>query len=30
LHGLVEAHGGRVEVRNTANGCRFVVRLAAV
>lgn len=30
VHGLVEAHGGRVEVRNTTDGCRFVVRLAAV
>lgn len=30
VHGLVEAHGGRVEVRNTADGCRFVVRLAAI
>ncbi|MFY1594823.1 sensor histidine kinase [Micromonospora sp. WMMD737] len=30
VRGLVEAHGGRVEVCNTADGCRFVVRLAAV
>ncbi|MBQ1076187.1 sensor histidine kinase [Micromonospora sp. C31] len=30
VRGLVEAHGGRVEVSNTADGCRFVVRLAAV
>lgn len=30
VHGLVEAHGGRVEVGNTADGCRFVIRLAAV
>lgn len=29
VHGLVEAHGGRVEVRNTAEGCQFVVRLTA-
>ncbi|MEH0841136.1 HAMP domain-containing sensor histidine kinase [Micromonospora sp. CPCC 205711] len=27
VHGLVEAHGGRVEVRNVTGGCRFVVRL---
>ncbi|GIG87863.1 sensor histidine kinase [Plantactinospora endophytica] len=30
VHGLVEAHGGRVEVGNTADGCRFVIRLVAV
>ncbi|MEU6205751.1 HAMP domain-containing sensor histidine kinase [Micromonospora musae] len=29
VRGLVEAHGGRVNVRNTADGCRFVVRLPA-
>ena len=29
VHGLVEAHGGRVDVHNTAGGCRFVVRLTA-
>ncbi|MEV6813761.1 ATP-binding protein [Micromonospora sp. NPDC051296] len=29
VHGLVEAHGGRVDVHNTAGGCRFVVRLSA-
>ncbi|RKR86475.1 phospho-acceptor domain-containing protein [Micromonospora pisi] len=29
VHGLVEAHGGRVEVHNTSDGCRFVVRLSA-
>ncbi|SCF17485.1 His Kinase A (phospho-acceptor) domain-containing protein [Micromonospora coriariae] len=29
VHGLVEAHRGRVEVSNTAEGCRFVVRLVA-
>ncbi|MEU7650605.1 ATP-binding protein [Micromonospora taraxaci] len=28
VHGLVEAHGGRVEVRNTSDGCQFMVRLA--
>ena len=28
VHGLVEAHGGRVEVRNTPDGCQFMVRLA--
>jgi len=27
VKGLVEAHEGRVEVRNVAPGCRFVVRL---
>jgi len=27
VRGLVEAHGGRVGVRNTDTGCRFVVRL---
>ncbi|WFE38765.1 HAMP domain-containing sensor histidine kinase [Micromonospora sp. WMMD998] len=27
VRGLVEAHGGRVEVRNVSDGCRFVVRL---
>jgi signal transduction histidine kinase len=27
VRGLVEAHGGRVEVRNTGRGCRFEVRL---
>ncbi|MGK5443559.1 sensor histidine kinase [Micromonospora sp. URMC 105] len=27
VRGLVEAHGGRVDVRNVAGGCRFVVRL---
>ncbi|SCL29301.1 His Kinase A (phospho-acceptor) domain-containing protein [Micromonospora nigra] len=27
VRGLVEAHGGRVEVHNVAGGCRFVVRL---
>ncbi|MBF9128738.1 sensor histidine kinase [Plantactinospora sp. S1510] len=30
VHGLVEAHGGRVEVGNTTDGCRFVIRLAAL
>ncbi|MER7441357.1 sensor histidine kinase [Micromonospora avicenniae] len=30
VRGLVEAHGGRVTVRNTGDGCRFVVRLPAV
>ena len=30
VHGLVEAHGGTVDVRNTADGCRFLVRLPAV
>ncbi|MEO3748546.1 ATP-binding protein [Plantactinospora sp. B5E13] len=29
VHGLVEAHGGRVDVQNTADGCRFVVQLSA-
>lgn len=29
VRGLVEAHGGRVDVQNTADGCRFVVRLPA-
>jgi signal transduction histidine kinase len=29
VKGLVEAHGGRVEVHNEAPGCRFVVRLEA-
>jgi signal transduction histidine kinase len=29
VHGLVEAHGGTVDVRNTADGCRFLVRLPA-
>ncbi|MEU1688881.1 ATP-binding protein [Micromonospora sp. NPDC005707] len=27
VHGLVKAHGGRVEVHNVTGGCRFVVRL---
>lgn len=27
VRGLVEAHGGRVQVRNTTGGCRFEVRL---
>lgn len=27
VHGLVEAHGGKVDVHNTIEGCRFVVRL---
>jgi len=27
VRGLVEAHGGRVQVRNTDHGCRFEVRL---
>jgi signal transduction histidine kinase len=27
VRGLVEAHGGRVDVRNTRHGCRFEVRL---
>jgi signal transduction histidine kinase len=27
VRGLVEAHGGQVEVRNTGHGCRFEVRL---
>jgi len=29
VRGLVEAHGGRVDVRNTGPGCRFEVRLPA-
>ncbi|MEH1016577.1 ATP-binding protein [Micromonospora sp. CPCC 206060] len=29
VRGLVEAHGGRVDVQNTGDGCRFVVRLPA-
>ena len=29
VRGLVEAHGGRVEVSNTGPGCRFVVHLPA-
>jgi signal transduction histidine kinase len=29
VHGLVEAHGGRVQVRNIPSGCRFEVRLPA-
>jgi signal transduction histidine kinase len=29
VRGLVEAHGGRVDVRNTGHGCRFEVRLPA-
>jgi signal transduction histidine kinase len=29
VRGLVEAHGGRVDVRNVAGGCRFEVRLPA-
>lgn len=29
VRGLVEAHGGHVDVHNTSNGCRFVVRLPA-
>lgn len=29
VRGLVEAHGGRVQVRNTDHGCRFEVRLPA-
>ncbi|RKF29085.1 sensor histidine kinase [Micromonospora globbae] len=29
VRGLVEAHGGRVDVRNVGGGCRFVVRLPA-
>ncbi|MFI2711930.1 sensor histidine kinase [Micromonospora sp. NPDC018662] len=29
VRGLVEAHGGRVEVQNVSDGCRFVVRLPA-
>jgi signal transduction histidine kinase len=27
VHGLVQAHGGSVEVQNTGDGCRFLVRL---
>jgi signal transduction histidine kinase len=30
VRGLVEAHGGRVEARNTAAGCQFVVRIPAL
>ncbi|MEU8053590.1 MULTISPECIES: sensor histidine kinase [Micromonospora] len=29
VRGLVEAHGGRVDVRNTGRGCQFEVRLPA-
>ncbi|EEP72267.1 histidine kinase [Micromonospora sp. ATCC 39149] len=29
VRGLVEAHGGRVDVRNTSRGCQFEVRLPA-
>jgi len=29
VRGLVEAHGGQVDVRNTDRGCRFEVRLPA-
>ncbi|MGV9213772.1 sensor histidine kinase [Micromonospora sp. RB23] len=29
VRGLVEAHGGRVDVQNVGGGCRFVVRLPA-
>ncbi|MEU5720676.1 HAMP domain-containing sensor histidine kinase [Micromonospora sp. NPDC047738] len=29
VHGLIDAHGGRVDVQNVAGGCRFVVRLPA-
>ncbi|MFB9234143.1 sensor histidine kinase [Plantactinospora siamensis] len=29
VRGLVEAHGGRVDVHNVTGGCRFVVRLPA-
>jgi signal transduction histidine kinase len=29
VRGLVEAHGGRVDVQNTRDGCRFVVHLPA-
>ncbi|MFC4104935.1 sensor histidine kinase [Micromonospora zhanjiangensis] len=29
VRGLVEAHGGRVDVHNIRDGCRFVVRLPA-
>jgi len=27
VKGLVEAHAGRVDVRNTASGCRFLVTI---
>ncbi|TNH28989.1 HAMP domain-containing histidine kinase, partial [Micromonospora orduensis] len=27
VRGLVEAHGGRVDVQNVVGGCRFVVHL---
>jgi signal transduction histidine kinase len=27
VHGLIEAHGGRVDVQNITDGCRFVIRL---
>jgi signal transduction histidine kinase len=30
VRGLVEAHGGHVDVRNTGRGCRFEVRLPAL
>jgi signal transduction histidine kinase len=30
VRGLVEAHGGHVDVRNTLHGCRFEVRLPAL
>ncbi|MEU1837328.1 sensor histidine kinase [Micromonospora chersina] len=29
VRGLIEAHGGRVDVQNISDGCRFVVRLPA-
>ncbi|MGW5667974.1 sensor histidine kinase [Micromonospora sp. NPDC003776] len=29
VRGLIEAHGGRVDVQNITDGCRFVVRLPA-
>jgi signal transduction histidine kinase len=29
VRGLVEAHGGHVDVRNVVGGCRFEVRLPA-
>ena len=29
VRGLVEAHGGQVDVHNTNGGCRFEVRLPA-
>ncbi|MDO3700820.1 HAMP domain-containing sensor histidine kinase [Micromonospora sp. C28SCA-DRY-2] len=29
VRGLIEAHGGRVDVQNLTDGCRFVVRLPA-